>query len=508
LLYLFVVGAYFVLRFNGQWAESDSATFTRYIRLFSAAGELTAPGVEVYPNGYLNQAISTFILSLSGLSVESLQQLVYPLLAGLVVPVAWITYRELAGNNRAATIATLLLVTQPDFLFVILRSSHEKFTRTLMLLCLLLILRTLPRRRSAFRVAIYTVLLYGAAFALVASNYLLANSFFVALATAWAMAWVLSLLRPRIAAWTRRLVGRLPYVLSGCFLIVFLFTFYIYPPASHDLLVLRNVFDLITALVTAAPGQNEDLLVAYRRINLGWVNIPTFVLLSAANWLVLLGGTVLWFRRAILWIVRGHRPRTDGELLTWLLFAAFVGQGIMAVLADASGALGSNLQVRLFPTMSMVGVALIAIELGAWRPRHHIRRRVLPVLAAGAFALSVLSIMKATNEPLFSNKWSFYRSAELEAIQWADGHLTGADIWTEFDERLMSAYFTALGNPRNGFVNGAITPTTRAIVVSDITRLRSVRTLQLLPLPPDALKVYDNGLAQLYHLRPRTPYQP
>jgi hypothetical protein len=506
-LYLVVVAIYFVTRFNGQWAESDSANFTIYIRDFVHVGRLIPEGFAIYPNGYLDQAVSAFLLSVSGISVETLQQWAYPLLAAMVVPVAWVTYREFSPSDRGATLATMALLTQPDFLFVILRSSHEKFTRTLMLLCVLLVARTLTKAGPTGRTVMYAAILYGAAYALVSSNYLLANSFFVALATAWAGALVLTRISPRISSWTRPIAERLPYLVAGSFLIVFMFTFYVYPPANHDLLVIRHTWDLVMALVTSGPGQNEDVLAAYNQISLGWINIPTYLVLSAANWILLFTATALWARRGVQWVLRGGRPSSDVALLAWLLYGALVVQGGVAILADASGALGGNLQVRLFPSLSMVGVALLAVELGGWRAPSPIRRPLLALLAAGAFAVSALSVLKATNEPLFSNKWSFYRTGELEAIAWADGHMTGAQTWTEFDERLTAAFWMAIGLPRNGFAF-TITPTTGAFVVSDLTRLRSLRTLQALPIEPDALQVYDNGMAQVFHRRPRTPHQP
>src|SRR5712692_9344439 len=80
LVYMVLVGLYYVGRYAGHWAESDSASFTNVIRLFAVQGRLVPKfGVEVYPNGYAYQAISTYLLSLTGLDVVTLQQLVYPL---------------------------------------------------------------------------------------------------------------------------------------------------------------------------------------------------------------------------------------------------------------------------------------------------------------------------------------------------------------------------------------------------------------------------------------------
>src|ERR1043166_8458521 len=84
LLYVLLVGVYFINRFDGHWAEADSATFTKYIRDFTLQGKLIPDAREVYPSGYTYQAISTFLVEVTGVKVETLQQWIYPLLASIV----------------------------------------------------------------------------------------------------------------------------------------------------------------------------------------------------------------------------------------------------------------------------------------------------------------------------------------------------------------------------------------------------------------------------------------
>ncbi len=50
-------------------------------------------------------------------------------------------------------------------------------------------------------------------------------------------------------------------------------------------------------------------------------------------------------------------------------------------------------------------------------------------------------------------------------------------------------------------------PETRDLLVSAIIRLRSQRMKEAIPVRPDDLITYDNGSAQIYHLRLRTPFQ-
>ncbi|NTW03829.1 MAG: hypothetical protein HGA19_21570, partial [Oscillochloris sp.] len=157
---VFSLGAYCVLRYSARWAESDSSELTGVIRAFAEAGRLVPDGEAIYPNGVTYQAVSAVILALTGLDPLTLQQVVYPLLAAVVTVPAWMFYREVVGSARGATLATLLLFAQPEFLFVMLRSSHEKFSRSLMLLALYLFVRSFKLYRQPLAIVCLIVLSY------------------------------------------------------------------------------------------------------------------------------------------------------------------------------------------------------------------------------------------------------------------------------------------------------------------------------------------------------------
>jgi len=131
-----VIGAYFILRYGGLWAESDTGVMTAAIRVVRDNGELAPQAPGVYVNGYGYQVISIAIMAFTGLSVEALQILVYPLLSAVLVLPAWMLYRELTGSARIASLATLLLLLVPEHLFAILRGSHERLDRAFLLTAL------------------------------------------------------------------------------------------------------------------------------------------------------------------------------------------------------------------------------------------------------------------------------------------------------------------------------------------------------------------------------------
>jgi hypothetical protein len=505
--YMFLVGLYFVGRFAGRWAEGDSTTFTLMIKAFAQDGQLIPGNDMVYPNGFAYQAISTFVVAMTGLEPSTLQQHVYPLLACIVVLPAWILYRELTGSAMGATLTTALLLSQPEFLFVVLRSSHEKFSRTFLLLCLFLLARSFNLRNRPWMLAAHVGLFYLVTLAFITTNNLLAHSFIFAVAVALLLGWLVERRNKSAPERNTYILQRLFYATLICFGIAYLCMFAIYPPAQHDLFVLQNIWERVAALLLDVQTKSTN---AYAQVATGWISVQIYFLVSIANWIVLAISFAIWIHQAYRWLWKGEAPASQGTWLLWLFYAAFAFQGVLSALADASGALGSNLQHRLFPSFSLIAVALVGTALAKWRPRR-LRVPIWSGLSIGIFCIAILSVMKATNEPLLSNKWTFYRPSELAALKWEDGHLKSAPIWVEYDERLAVAYRTVEGesahqNHLQG--DGEMRPSTRNMVVSSVTRLRAVRLGLPLPIPPDAFQVYDNGEAQIYHLRPATPYQP
>lgn len=505
LLYMVVIGLYYVIRYSGRWAESDSASFAQLIRVYVQDGQILPDDGSAYPNGYLYQTIAAFLVNLTGLDIAVFQQLIFPLLASLIVLPAWLVYRELTESAIGATIATVLLLSQPEFLFVVLRSSHEKFTRILLLLCLFWLVRSMKFQHRPRQFALHVGLFYLSAFAFIASNNLLAHSFIAALAIALIVGVVLAW-RKTVVEPGSMLLPRFFYATLICLGLVYLFTFYVYPPAQHDLIALQNLWQRIAALFLDVQATKTN---AYTTIAIGWISLPAYFAVSLANWIILGFSLLIWLRQGYVWIVRKQSSPTHAQWLLWLLYVAFAAQGALSVVADATGALGGNLQHRLFPSFSLIAVGLVAATLVRWQPR----RSTVVVRLCFAVAVSVitlLSVMKATNEPLLSNKWTFYRSEELAALRWTNEHLANAFLWTEFDERLEVAMRLVYGDSekKNVSYGGTrIIPETRNMVLSDITRMRSRRLRAPIPVPLDALRVYDNGTAQLYHLRPLTPYQ-
>ncbi len=508
-----VFASYVLLRYNGQWGEVDTHTFARTIHSVARTGELI-PAEDVYANGYGYQALITLLSSTSGASIAFLQQYASVLLAIWIIPPAWLLYRELIGSARGATLGTLLLLVQPELLFVLSRGTHEKFTRGLLLLSLWLLVRSLRSTDRLSRFAALIICFYLTIYGVIAFNTFLANSFILAVVVAMLMCWLMLQITttpPAQRITLTPLVQRLTFVSAVCLILSFLFIFYTYPPAQSNLRVMNTIAERTAALVLDVEPQqlDEEIYNPYATIDSAWINRSAYLLLTLANWLLLGISASLWLAQTFRWLRYRRVPEDIGALLLWSFYGAFAVQGALSILADLSG-VGGNLQHRLFPSFTLLAVPMIARAVMQWQPAQPATRRVgYAALASGIGVLAILSTLKATNEPMLSNKWIFYRPDELQAIRWADAHLPAQSLWVGLDERLITSYgIQTIDQPQAVLLDAwQIEPGTRAVLLSDVIRSQSLRLDTPLPVRADDHVVYDNGTSQIYRHRPETPYQ-
>jgi hypothetical protein len=502
LAFLLLVSLYAIIRFQGNWGETDTASFTSSMRAISSAGTLI-PGNSVYANGYGYSALGLWLSQLSGLSLSSLQLFAAILLAPWVVLPAWLFYREITSSSSTAALAALILLIQPEFLFPLLRGTHEKFTRGLILLCLYLLVRSLKARGHLNKLISFTIIFYACAFGLISFNLFLATSFIAALVVAliicWSSSWWLGSPSPLETVHLKNLGAR---ILSLAVL-VFLFMFYAYPPAQDHLRILNNMADRLFVILFDLEQVNTS---PYLAVNEGWINLPVYFILSCANWLLLFSSLAIW-SSTTLNILRKKFRGSLSDLLLWALFGAFAFQGLLSIALDFSGTFASNLQHRVFPSFAMLAAPLIAkwfIDRGF---RFNTSRKFARLaFILGIALLAVLAVLKATSEPLLSNKWNFSSPAEQQSVRWANQALPGHGLWTGFDERVNVTFGIRQEVPALNLKLDQydLEPETRHVLVSPITRLRSRRLNESLPRQPGDLITYDNGSAQIFYSKGET----
>lgn len=506
LAFAMLVAASFVLRYRALWIEQDTSGMTSLIENVRGHGTLLPTSGKIYDHGFAYQAVTTFVLEATGLPVQPMQVIVWPVLAVVALALAALAFfTQASRDRRTAALAGFLLFFQGDLLFTILRGSHEKLDWPLTMLALALLIR--GSGRSVPGLILHVLLFYLVIFAIMATNVFFASTFIVAIVLSLLLGvLVQTLLRRRgVASDLRRLL----WVVLTCVLLLFMLAFYFYPPAVRNLLTLTHLFDQVSTVMLGFTPTSSP----YGYITYGWIDQRAYLGLTLFTWILIAGSFVEWLR----WgrrILRGEETVGIRENLVWLLYAGFAVQVAAGVAVDFAGVLGQNLQLRIFPGFTVMAVVLLAHAvsraLGVTGGRPRVRRALV---AAGAllfawFALA--SLLKATNEPALSNKWVFYSASEAQAIGWADGHVEAEFVWTGVDERIYEtgnfqrAGPSANGNTFRGYRFGGYE---RYILFSEREHLRGLRMGLAMPPVLERNRMYDNGDVYLYHKRPQTPYQ-
>lgn len=508
--FVLFLALYFVLRYGGLWGETDTSVLTSLIHYMVTEGTLL-PEAGSYAQGYGYPVLSTFLVNVIGMDVAFFQLIFVPFLAVWLVLPAWLLYREFIGSARGATLATLLLFVQPEFLFVVLRSSHEKFTRGLMLLCFYLLVRNLHTKQRTKEFLASILAFYLSVYALITMNNLLATSFIAAVGLALLALWSLAKLK-RIEIETKSilyLATRLQYAVGISLILALIFTFYAYEPAQSNISLLKSIGDKLVALLLDFQT-HHDTGTAYGVVNVGWINLQVYLIASMADWLLLTCSLLIWLNQTIQIFRQDFIIKSNSALLLWAFYGAFALIGAISIVVDVSGALASNLQHRIFPSFGMLAAPVVAGKFISWRSKNRTRSLLINNgIRISIAILAVLSILKATNEPLLSNYWIFTQPSELQALVWSDEYNQFVSTWTDFNERLTTIYRILHDESINGNKLDAFVPKSDTVnfLVSNIVRFRSERWGLPLPIQSDSLRIYDNGDAQIYHRRAITPYQ-
>ena len=500
-----MLALFFLLRYRGMWGEQDTATFTQAIRAMYITGKLV-PDQNAYSNGYGFQALYIFLMQISGVNLPTLQLFGSGLFALWIVLPAWLLYREFSGSNWGAAFATIILLIQPEFLFPVLRGTHEKFSRGLIFLCLYMLLRSMRFHNRSSRLAGFVAAFYLFSYALISFNNLIFTSLVASLILVGLLGWIISLIKKDFAKEMHYLQVHLVFTILLLSSLALIFTFYVYSSAKSQLRVFENIWERL-AILFLQLGENSSN--PYTVVQTGWVSLPMYFLISLANWLLLGVSLAIWLRYIYRWLRNQYLPSLN-ELLLWIFYCSFLILGVISVIIDISGAVAANLQHRIFPSFAMLAAPLV----GKWladgysmnkRPKAFAKFAVL----GGVGVLAILSPLKAINDPIVSNQWIFYLPSEMQAIQWGEGALEGSKLWVGFDHRLSSAVIMRTGEDPSGvnLDDFSLDSDVRNLLISDVIHMRSERLSQPLPIGADSLMVYDNGQSQIYHLRPRTSFQ-
>jgi hypothetical protein len=502
-----LAGLYYSLRFGGWAMEGDASKMTLSADGIAKTGLLN--NAKSYTNGFGYDAQLAFVSQVSGLSLQELQ-LSSSLWVFVVALVAFITYRELLGSASLAALGVLLLLVQPDFMFYVVRASHEKNTWVYALLLLFLLVRSYTYAQKPRKLVITIGLFYLVFWAMVSSNAFFAATFGGTLAIGFAGGWILDRLGRHNQESTKirgRALRRLLIITLACLTMVWIFINYTYPPALTFYYYLTSFYDKISMLILGTQGVETPSSYSYAMQ--AWKSSGAYLALTGLQWLIALTSLVAWG------IGLFHLSRLDQKRwLLWLMYTAFGVLLAYGVVTDFLGFLSSNLQLRMFTPFALFSSPLAAglIQQGFQALRSGGRRLLMiPVIVVVVYAV-LAAALKVTTEPLFNNQWFFYSPAELSAARWTQAHESQdlqpvwVDTWSHLPETF--SFWEGYDPSRiNKYVSGRLPAPAPYTLISELVRLRANRAGNILPQTNDQNRVYDNGVAQLYHLRALTPYQ-
>jgi hypothetical protein len=309
----------------------------------------------------------------------------------------------------------------------------------------------------------------------------------------------------------------------------------------------------------AQVSQSETVQSPYANISLAWTSTLAFAMLTLFTWLMIVAAVLTWLLLTVTFVRRGVARSELSLFLVWAFAASAGVQIAMSVTADFAGALGSNLQLRLVPVFNVFAIPMVVAAASRYRIPEASRAMrwavitvgfLIPIVTAVAYppatiAIAVLlvgffyvannwdtsiwakrlalgvgvcafvyfagaAVLKASNDPLVSNKWTFYDGSEALAVRWVNAYQPNLFIHGDVDERIGAASVLEAGDsgaPEAQWSRS--TPASvRLFLFSDVIVRRAERVQATLPLQEGQDRIYDNGSAWIVHAVPETPYQP
>ena len=498
-------GAYFLLRFGGLSMDGDSSRMTLIADWIKNTA--TLDNNYTYSHGISYGTLVAVFSLVTGLEVQTTQLasfiFVFPLLLA-----AFIAFREMLDDAGAGLLAALILLLQPDFLFYIVRGSHEKFTWAFALLMLYLLFRSQAITHSLKQLLIFILLFYFTFWGMVMSNAFFASAYLLAISLGLLIGWLFArvVFRRRNQsylpeAWFKRLL----LISISCFIVYYTFVAHIYTPALNALTLYEQLVDKVILLFFDVEPFEPTSSVQY--LATAWRSQSLYLLVTGFQWLTALGGFAVW-----LWSTLNIVRLKQNKRFLWQMYTSFGILLLFGTIADTAGWLSENLQLRAFTPFAIFSSAMFVHGLQlAWpRVKPNLKRRLV-LIGCLIVVLIFLGVqIKITNDPMVGNAWLFYTPAEISAGEWIDTHMEKQAVWVDTWEhlgRVFSFYEGYSGIRHNYYFYHPRAVYAPVVLLSERVQYKAYRQGDRLPSIEGRLRVYDNGTSWVYRWRPMTPYQ-
>ena len=482
---------YFVLRYAGNWMEHDTCRMTKYAQVVQEQSTLLPTGL-VYSNGPGYSAIMTFLSDLSGISILSFQTYILPIFGVVIAVISYIVFLELTNSKKIALLSAFLLGLQPDFLFTTSRGTHEKFTYSLILLSMFFLSRSFSRRKNVKEFVYYVLLFYLSTLGMISYNFFFASTYIFAVTVAFIIGYLISE-TPQISASLKRLT----YTSATSTIFFFSYMFYLYPPSRHLFLMFDTLQEKASVLLLATE---QHVTPQYTYILDMWVSFEAWLILTLFNWVIAPLSLAAWIYFVYSFFLKKMRL-TSSMILLLLFYLAFSIQLIITILADRFG-IFHNLELRVFPALMFFAVPLASISIVNilnHRGFNAYQRKIIKTIFVALVLVFVsASLLKATNDPVVSNRWMFYTPQEKEGMVWIGIHHQDGGVWADMDNRIITAFNHY--SDVDTFTKSKFAEPDKAefYVISNTIKKRASIVRYSLPNVDELPVLYDSGDVRIY----------
>lgn len=483
---------YFVLRFSGNWMEGDTSRMTKYAQVVQDQSTILPTGGVIYSNGPGHPATMTILSNLSGVSIPSLQAYILPLFGVAITLMSYIAYLELTNSKKIALISAFLLTLQPDFLFTSSRGTHEKFSYLIVLLSIFFLSRSFSRKKNIKEFMYYILLFYISILGMISYNFFFASTYVFAVTIAFIVGYLISE-TPMISTSLKRLT----YTSATSTIFFFSYMFYLYPPSRH----LFNVFDTLQEKMSVLLLATEQHVTPqYTYIFNTWVSFEVWLILTLFNWVIAPLSLAAWVYYVYGFFFRKMRI-TSSKIILLLFYLAFSTQLIITIVADRFG-IFENLELRVFPVLMFFAVPLASISamkiIDHFRLKNYSGKIIKTIFVALIIVFVVSSLLKSTNDPLVSNKWTFYTVQEKNGMEWVGVYYSDKLVWAGVDERLITV-FTHFSDVDTFIKQNFAGPDDADFyLISETIKKRAKLTHFQMPYVGEMPVLYDSGDVKVY----------